>query len=326
VSAAAGSLRRTYDVHGVGVSVTSTEPAVIDALHERLGSFPDAAADQPGVRLEFRVTDAHPAVPARASSRPVYETPHGDLHYLPEEDLVHGRLKDVGLHCAATAGTAVLSSPAFREFELYLATHPLATIALMELLKRRHRFALHAACLASGDGRGVLVAGPSGAGKSTLTLALARAGLAFLSDDIVFLDGRDAGVRVLGFADALGITQQTSLRFPDLAPLSTGAPTAGFPKHLVRPEELLGAPATTTCSPAVLILPEVAADRPSRLEPLDPQEAWLQLVPDVLLTEPEATRAHLAALAALLAQVRCYRLRSGLDLDGTAREIIAAVL
>jgi hypothetical protein len=70
-----------------------------------------------------------------------------------------------------------------------------------------------------------------------------------------------------------------------------------------------------SCTPEVILFPRVAADRPSALAPLDPGEALLRLVPDVLLTEPDATQAHLAAIGALLVQVRCYSFDSGNDLS-----------
>jgi hypothetical protein len=170
----------------------------------------------------------------------------------------------------------------------------------------------------------VLVAGPSGAGKSTLTIALVRAGLCFLSDDIVFLrrDPAVDTVRVLAFPDALGVTPHTAERFGDLrALLAEHQPPSGFPKRLVRMDELFETRPLTSCEPGVLVFPEVVRDRPSRLDPLDPKEALLRLVPDVLLTQPAGTQSHLRALAALLARVRCYRLQSGADLEGTAQLI-----
>jgi len=200
-----------------------------------------------------------------------------------------------------------------------------AYIALMETLERRERFSLHAACL-ERDGGGVLLAGPSGAGKSTLTFALAGAGLSLLSDDVVFLDPRRAEVRALGFADALGITAAGARLFPQLRGALDAAPEDGFPKRLVRLEDILPeATLSQSCAPRVLVFPSVDPDSLSALTPLDPGEAMLRLVPDVLLTEPRATQSHLAALAALLGQVRTYTLRSGADLQRAA-ELVAGAL
>lgn len=324
MSGSAVGTERAYDIHGVGLSVASEEPAVIDAMERRLQGFRREALERPEIRLEFLVNgrgeEEAPPLPAGAS-RLVYETPYGHLHYFPDADTIGGDLQGVRLRCEAGKGVARLHSAAFTGSDLYLATHPLATISLMELLERRGRYSLHAACVAESDGRGVLVAGPSGAGKSTLTIALVRAGLCFLSDDIVFLRHDPAAdtVGVLAFPDALGVTPHTAERFGELRALLAEEPRSGFPKRLVRMDELFETRALAGCEPRALIFPEVVRDRPSRLEPLDPKEALLRLVPDVLLTQPAGTQSHLRAIAALLARVRCYRLESGADLEGTAQ-------
>ena len=312
----------SYDVHGLHLAVVSDDPAVLGALELRLRGFSVAPTGSPGIRLEY-VSGAEEASPP-TGGRPVYETPHGRLDYVAEHDTLHGRFGGVRLRCAATAGVAQLNASAFTGRDLYLATHPLATISLMELLKRRARYPLHAACLATAGGDGVLIAAPSGSGKSTLAFALARAGLDFLGDDTVFLDhGAPTGaVSVLGFADALGVTSHTATSFGELRCDAVGPPP-GFPKRLLRLEDVLAVHTVASCTPRLLVVPEIVHDRPSRLSELDPKEALLRLVPDVLLTDPTSTQAHLTALAALLAQVRCHRLESGPDLEHNARLITA---
>jgi hypothetical protein len=325
MSTAPAILRRRYDLHGVRVEVHADATDVIDAMDLRLRDFRQAADARAAVTLEFFETqaDADPGAPGSASadhpSRPVYDTPYGSLHYVPERDLLHGSLDGVELRCEPVRGIARLRCRAFSGRRLYLATHPLATISMMELLERRQLFSLHAACLATPAGRGVVIAGASGAGKSTLALALAVAGLSFLSDDIVFLTSGPEGpeVRVLGFADTVGIRERAGR----LLPGAVGSDVAreGFPKQLHRIEELLGAPAIPSCTPEVLVFPHVAADLPSAIEELDPGDALLRLAPDVLLTHAASTQAHLDAIGALVRQVRCYALRSGRDLDAAVR-------
>jgi hypothetical protein len=316
---------RIFDLHGVGVAVCAEDRRVIDAIELRLRDFSSDAVEDPELRFEF-VADGSPDPEPRAAARPVYDTPHGTLHYLPDADVLRGRLGRVELHCEAGRGVARFCSPDYAGHDLYLATHPLATISLMELLERRGLFALHAACLASEPDRGVLLAGASGAGKSTLALALAHRGLRFLSDDLVFLapDGGSDEVRVLGFADTIGLTEFAAAHFPALGPLRQQPPAAGFPKRLHRIEELFGTSALGSCRPRALVFPEVSLEEFSAITPLDPGDAMLRLVPDVLLTDPAATHAHLRAVAAVLKQVRCYTLVFGGDLERAAG-IVAAL-
>jgi hypothetical protein len=329
VKQALAPLTAAYVMHGVAVAVRAQEEAVIGALDRRLREFragDDACGFSPDVSFEF-VRDTRGAAPPAGASRPVYDTPHGTLDYFPDADALCGAFGGVRLRCDAGRGRVVLASDEFSGCELYFATHPLATVSLMELHERRGLFSLHAACLAAPDGRGVLLAGPSGSGKSTLTLALAHAGMEFVSDDVVFLehDLESGGLRALGFADAVGLTEYAAARLPKLAPLLGEPPADGFPKRLHRIEELFGAAPLPTCEPHAIVFPEVTRDPLSTIAPLDPREALVRLVPDVLLTEPASTKAHLEAIATLLGQVRCYALRSGADLE-RATDLVRAVL
>jgi hypothetical protein len=329
MTATAASLRRGYAIDGVGVGVCADDPAVVAAMDLRLRGFgPDPGAETgAGVRLEFTIDDQSGASRAPEPGRQVYDTRYGSLYYLPQADIVCGTLAGVQLRCEAARGVALFRSAAFSGRELYIATHPLATIALMELLERRGLFSLHAACVATADGRGVLLAGTSGAGKSTLAVALAMTGMSLLADDVVFLacDGDGQAVRVIGFADAIGLTEHAGVQFAAIRERLREPPADGFPKRLVRIEELFGSQAVAECRPEALIFPEVAADQESRVAPMDSSEALLRLVPDVLLTEPAATQAHLAAIGALLDRVQCYTLRSGTDLERAAQLVAGLV-
>ena len=72
------------------------------------------------------------------------------------------------------------------------------------------------------------------------------------------------------------------------------------------------------CRPVALVLVEIADLDQSRLEPVDGAEALLDLVPNVLLTEPAASQAHLDALGDLVGSVPCHRLFAGRDLGHLA--------
>jgi hypothetical protein len=271
---------------------------------------------------------ALPAVETRG--RPVYDPPDGSVLYDDAADRLHlelgPRLRAV---CEPARGWARLACAggALEEAlggDLWTLSHPLATLPLVELLKRRGLYSVHAAGLCR-NGRGLVLPGTSGAGKSTLALALARAGFGLLGDDTLFLARRPEGLRLLAFPDEVDLTAETLAFFPELAP-RLAAPRPGWRKRQLRPEDLdgaYGAEVVWECAPGHLVFPRVTGKAESRLIPLDSGEALFELVPNVLLTEPASSQAHLDALAALAAESTCWRLETGRDLDGAVRLLAA---
>ena len=69
------------------------------------------------------------------------------------------------------------------------------------------------------------------------------------------------------------------------------------------------------CEPAALVFPRITRAGASRLEPIPAHEALMELLPNVLLTEPRACQAHLDALAQVTSVIPCYRLWTGDDFD-----------
>jgi hypothetical protein len=321
-----GLRSQRYELHGIALTVHVDDGRVLAAVDLRLCDFAIESHSQAEIEISFLTgnPDERTAPPA-GGGRPVYDTPYGPVNYFAATDSLCGELGGVRLRCEPSAGSAVLQCPCFEGRALYLATHPLTTICLMELLERRELFSLHAACVATGADRGVLFAGPSGAGKSTLALLLARAGFAFLGDDVVFLRRDRDRIRALGFADAIGLTHRLELLFGNSgeAPLDISGPE--FPKRLQRIERLCDADVLGACIPRALIFPRVVDTSRSWIAPLHPGEALLRIVPDVLLTEPVATQEHLAAFGTLLEQVDCYEFGSGSDLDRGV-ELLRSVL
>jgi hypothetical protein len=331
IEATATALSRFYRLHTLAVEVTSAEPAAAIAMDLRFRDFALGGAPSGPPDLQFAFHAGAESASAGVTlplgpARPVYDTPFGTISYFDDADVLGGRLGDVAFRCDPGRGAVRIAAPALTGEALYLATHPLATIGLIELLERHGLHSLHAACVAPRAGRGVLIAGASGAGKSTLALALARDGTPLLGDDIVFLRHRtgETGVEALGFADTIGVTDYAATRFEELRARLDDAPPEGFRKRLCRVEELFGTRAVPVCTPVALVFPQVVRGEPSRIEPMPAGDALLRLVPDVLLTEPAATQAHLAAIAALLDQVNCYALWSGPDVERAA-ELVRAL-
>jgi hypothetical protein len=74
---------------------------------------------------------------------------------------------------------------------------------------------LHCACL-DRDGRGLIVAGDSGAGKSTLTAALAKRGLAVVSDDWTYVSYRPGRLVAHGMYSPIKLLPDSIRYFPEL--------------------------------------------------------------------------------------------------------------
>ena len=323
-----------YDVHGVRLLVHGDHPAAATAVDRRLRHFrtPDASG-QHDVAIEL--TAGTDGVATGRAGRPVYDTPFGPVTYDDGSDQLWA---DCGgrawLDVRAGAGLARLGAPADGE-DAWLISHPLLTIALVELLKRRDLYALHAAALATpagatgigdgiGDGIGVvLFPGASGAGKTTLALALLRQGWGFLADDLVFLSGGD----VLGFPDEVDVSEETAALFPAVAG-SLHAPAAGgrAKRSLLVEEAFGGAAPVPRGRPVAVVLPHVSAEHASRLAPLPPGDALVALAPNVLLTDAVAAQAHFDSLGTLVRSAPCFTLATGRDFGTLGRALASLPL
>lgn len=307
----------SFLLHGIHLAITC-DPATADALASRLYYFATETYVSPDVTFEFYfVPDIaqHRIERPHEPTRPVYDPPLGEIVYAASETQLYMNYDDrVRVLCDLVRGRAQVSALESEHSNLWLLTHPLFTLALTELLKGRALYALHAAALAH-DGKGVLLAGTSGAGKSTLTLALLRAGLDFLSDDLAFLKFGGEGVQVLAFPEEIDVTAETVRMFPELDAVLAEQVGRGWRKRQVSAEQAYNANVVLECQPTVLVFPRVADTDKSVLMPLTAGEAFLELVPNVMLTEPRSSQAHLDALAALAKQCACYRLETGRDLE-----------
>ena len=69
------------------------------------------------------------------------------------------------------------------------------------------------------------------------------------------------------------------------------------------------------------IFPRVEEGPSPHLEPLSAAEALFELMPNVLVTEPSATQAHMNMLGDLVRTVPGYRFRPGRDPDAAAASV-----
>ena len=311
-----------YSFHGVTLSVRADDANLLGALRARLEPFAAPPA-KPALTFAFsrvETKERHRVQEPSGPSRPVYDAPEGEVLYFEGAGGafyidVCGRVRVLS---EPLRGHTEVSYIREQRDNLWLLSRPMFTLPFIEIMKRRGLYNLHAAGLCKGK-RALLLPGSSGSGKSTLTLALLRAGWGFMSDDMVFL--RDKSSRVLAFPDEIDFTEETAR----LLSFSPQLKLSGGEKYQLT-AEALGAGVILEGKPAALVFPRVARSDKSTLHPLTRDEALLELLPNVLLTEARASQAHVDALGALVAACPAYRLETGRDferLSAMLEELIA---
>jgi energy-coupling factor transporter ATP-binding protein EcfA2 len=191
------------------------------------------------------------------------------------------------------------------------------------MLKWRGLYSVHAAGAAS-DGRAVVLAGPSGSGKSTLALALARHGLDYMGDDMLFATHLDGKLLLHAFPEEVDVSPSSAAWFDELAAY-TGAPPPGWPKHRIHVDETFGARVAAPAVAAALVFPAIDPSGRTTLEPLTADEALIELGPNVLLTDAAMAQRHLDVLGELARSAPAYRLAVGRDLAHAA-DLLAELL
>jgi hypothetical protein len=264
------------------------------------------------------VTDHHVGRPPR-SARSIYQFQRGEVAYLSDSDQLYVDF-DGRARVMSNLGRGEVRLSFLREdpYSLWLAAHPLFTVPLVELLKRRGLYGLHAAGVCM-SGKGLLLTGPCGSGKTTLALALLRAGFDFLGDNTLFLTAGPEGLRVLAFPDEADVTDETLCLFPELQERVAASESPQRAKRRVQAEVFYRSTIAWSCTPAAIIFPHVARTATSVLTSIGPDEALLQLLPNILQTDVRSTQAHLDMLAMLASLGRCYRLDAGRDFEALPR-------
>lgn len=298
-----------------GVRIRATAPAdLLSAIDARLTYLSLRSTSVADLSFNF----AAPLIgrpPGRL--RPVYDAASGEVLYSEDADSLYLTFHDrIHAACDPQSGELRVAIQRPEPEDDWLLSHALVTLPLVEMLKRRGLYNVHAAGV-SRAGRTLLLAGTSGSGKSTLAIALARSGLEFLGDDMLLLSRSDAGLRVHAFPDEVDVTDTTIGFFPELRYLARQTPRRGWPKRAFRPETFFQLPAAgLDTTPVALVFPRLALDATSsRLEPLSSEDALLDVLPNVLLTEQTAIAAHVEVLEQLTRETPCFRLWTARDFD-----------
>ena len=178
--------------------------------------------------------------------------------------------------------------------------------------------------LAGNDGRagtGVLLPGPSGSGKSTLCAGLVRAGMAYLSDELVALDLTTG--RLLPYPKPITVKEGSFALLRDV-----GAPDGRVRGDGVSVQEWLLAVGAVgclgePCGPGYVVVPRYEPGVPTRLEPVSETRAFLELSLNAVNLIDHGDRST-EAMGALVAGCECAVLTMS-DLDEACSLLLAFV-
>src|SRR5580700_9751782 len=152
---------RVYDFHGLQLGCFADD-AVAAALDARLGRFAQTDSGPCDVRFDYRrvgVGQPHPVPAPSEGTRPVYESAMGKVLYSDDADRMFiSSVWPIRAACDPRSGETTISIAGAVDEHLWALSHPLLTIPLIETLKRRGRFSVHAAGVALG-GKGLLIPG-----------------------------------------------------------------------------------------------------------------------------------------------------------------------
>jgi hypothetical protein len=130
---------------------------------------------------------------------------------------------------------------------------------------------LHAACLVVGGG-GLLVAGASGVGKSTLAVALARAGLNYVSDDWTYIGHDQRGLLAHGVGAPAKLLPDAIQHFPDVSRFQLSVALNGELAFLLPAAEVFAANYARTCMPRWFVFLERTSEAGCEITPIPAEQ------------------------------------------------------
>ena len=184
---------------------------------------------------------------------------------------------------------------------------------LMEMLKHRGFYGLHAAALAR-EGNGYLFPGDAGNGKTTTALGLVKQGFQYLADDKVLLREEEGEIAALAFTRRFNIDPAISRQYPELGFLGNLEP---IPATTKRPFDISRVYPNTfvpRCRPRYLIHLQITPDAESRIVHLSRTEAFSRLVHQTIFSfQKEIAMKQLKLLGDLVQRTESYLLFRGKD-------------
>ncbi len=185
--------------------------------------------------------------------------------------------------------------------------------ALVELLKRRGFYTLHATALEK-DGQGILIPGCSGRGKTTAFISLLRSGYRCLSDDHPLLHENNGELELLAFEEKVDVTENSLKFFPEFQNASDEKLPQGFWKRYFYIEDFYDDRFAMSCRPRMLLFPQIVDVPTSSVQSLKKTRALEELLPETLAVfDKQVAKQEFQFLSRLVNQLDCYQLYFGHD-------------
>jgi len=198
----------------------------------------------------------------------------------------------------------------------------LLTAPLMEMLKCRGLFGLHAAALVK-DGEGYLFPGGAGSGKTTIALSLVTQRLLYLADDKLLVTAGRNGLVALAFVRHFNIDPDISRHFPELRFLEDLDPLPGTVKRPFDISKIYPETFVPSCLPKLLVHLQRTSEPNSRILRLSATESFTRLVHQTILSlHKETAKKQLELLATLVHSTEGYLLYNGRDIYGEPERIL----
>jgi hypothetical protein len=303
-----------FDLDGVRVRVRTSGDGLAHVVDRLLGAYRTSVTDNAELHIEL---DKRAQAPAMPREQPRFRFPPMSAFTRPDGKWL--LVDDIGvLEVDPLAGNVNGWASQHADLRALSRFAGLPVwVALLECLRGRGRYAVHAAALIDRQGKSIVLAGRKGAGKSTATLALLEAGYTVITDDTLFIDLGHAEP-LIGYRKRFHLRRDLCARRPHLATFIR-EPAEFEPADKAWLDVASSHPGCVRDRgprPHRVLFPEITSAARSRLVPLTPRQAMVELLAHSAFAVTHAAFAadHLSALAWLVAGASAARLVCGRDL------------
>jgi hypothetical protein len=183
-----------------------------------------------------------------------------------------------------------------------------------ELLLKQGKLLMHAGCVATPEGDGILLLADGGGGKTTTVYTMVRQGFHFLSDDLVVASCVDDGFVFEPVYEKINLSKKTIKFFPELSFLHKALAKSREKKISVDPEAIIKKDQLAHLARASAILIIKLDQSGPRLLDRD-ASAFLNplLKSNTFASRDEISKRSLGNIWRLLEQTVSYQLNTGFD-------------